>query len=56
MRSTFVGGISTRRRQRLPLTRFKVRALDIVTSSKVRDAFDIDKEPQQVRTRYGEGT
>ena len=35
---------------------FQNRALEIVTSGKVRDAFDIAKEPQKVRSRYGEGT
>jgi hypothetical protein len=34
---------------------FRQRALDIVTSSKVRDAFDLEKESADVRARYGEG-
>ena len=34
---------------------FQRRALEIVASSNVRDAFDIEKEPQSMRTRYGEG-
>lgn len=34
---------------------FRQRALDIVTSSRVRDAFDLDKEPAEARARYGEG-
>ena len=34
---------------------FQARALEIVTSGKVRDAFDVEKEPAQVRARYGEG-
>jgi hypothetical protein len=33
---------------------FQDRALRIITSDQVRDAFDIDKEPQRVRARYGE--
>jgi hypothetical protein len=33
---------------------FQDRALRIITSDHVRDAFDIDKEPQRVRARYGE--
>ncbi len=32
---------------------FTARALDIVTSSKTRDAFDVSQEPQTVRERYG---
>ena len=32
---------------------FTARALDIVTSSKTRDAFDVTREPQAVRERYG---
>jgi hypothetical protein len=34
---------------------FQARALQMVTSGKVRDAFDLDKEPDRVRGRYGEG-
>ena len=34
---------------------FQARALEIVASGKVRDAFDIEKEPAKVRARYGEG-
>jgi hypothetical protein len=29
------------------------RALEIVTSGKVRDAFDVSKEPEKLRSRYG---
>ena len=32
---------------------FQVRALDIVTSGKVREAFEVEKEPERVRARYG---
>ncbi|MGE3314719.1 MAG: DUF1501 domain-containing protein [Planctomycetaceae bacterium] len=33
---------------------FQQRALDIVSSGKVREAFDVAKEPDHVRARYGE--
>jgi len=33
---------------------FQSRALDIVASGRVRDAFDVDREPARVRARYGE--
>jgi Protein of unknown function (DUF1501) len=33
---------------------FQARALQMVTSGKVRDAFDLDREPDKVRQRYGE--
>ena len=35
------------------LDAFQQRALDIVTSGRVRDAFDVDQEPAEVRERYG---
>lgn len=34
---------------------FRARALDIITSPRVRDAFDLEKEPAASRARYGEG-
>ena len=34
---------------------FQSRALQLVASGKVRDAFDLDKEPDRVRARYGAG-
>jgi hypothetical protein len=34
---------------------YTVRALDMVASTKTRDAFDIAQEPQAVRDKYGEG-
>jgi hypothetical protein len=37
------------------IDRFRQRAHDIVASKKVRDAFDLDQEPKDARTRYGEG-
>jgi Protein of unknown function (DUF1501) len=36
------------------LDAFQARALQMVASGKVRDAFDLDKEPDKVRTRYGD--
>jgi hypothetical protein len=33
---------------------FQARALQMVTSGKARDAFDLDREPDKVRARYGE--
>jgi hypothetical protein len=32
---------------------FNARALEIISSPKVRDAFDVNKEPQSVRDKYG---
>jgi uncharacterized protein (DUF1501 family) len=34
---------------------FQSRALEIVASGKVRKAFEIEREPQHIRARYGEG-
>lgn len=34
---------------------FQARALDIITSPKARDAFDIRQEPEHVRSMYGTG-
>lgn len=34
---------------------FQTQALDIITSPKVRDAFDLSKEPAEVIERYGKG-
>jgi hypothetical protein len=34
---------------------FQERALRMIGTSKVRDAFDIEKEPSKVRARYGDG-
>jgi hypothetical protein len=34
---------------------FQTRALHMVASGKVRDAFDLTREPDKVRTRYGQG-
>ncbi|MDA1052468.1 MAG: DUF1501 domain-containing protein [Planctomycetota bacterium] len=35
------------------LDKFQRRAFDLLTSSKTRDAFDLSREPDQVRDRYG---
>lgn len=35
---------------------FNVLALDMITSNKARDAFDVTREPEHVRNRYGKGT
>jgi hypothetical protein len=37
------------------IDRFQQRALEIVTSTRVRDAFDLEKESKETRVRYGEG-
>lgn len=38
------------------IDRFQQKALDIIASSRVRDAFDLEKEPKESRERYGEGS
>jgi uncharacterized protein (DUF1501 family) len=35
---------------------FKAQALEMITTNKARDAFDISKEPESVRNWYGKGT
>lgn len=35
---------------------FTAQALEMIASNKARDAFDISKEPEAVRARYGKGT
>jgi hypothetical protein len=37
------------------LDRFQAKALEIIASPKVRDAFDLSKEPADVLDRYGKG-
>jgi hypothetical protein len=37
------------------LDRFHAQALDIITSPRVRDAFDLSREPDKVRASYGRG-
>jgi hypothetical protein len=34
---------------------FQNRALEMVTAGKVRDAFDVEQEPAEMRARYGDG-
>ena len=36
--------------------RFRQRALDIITSPRVREAFDLERESKEARARYGEGS
>jgi hypothetical protein len=35
---------------------FTARALEIITTNQARDAFDLAREPEKVRARYGKGT
>jgi hypothetical protein len=35
------------------MDRFQVKAWEMLTSAKARDAFDLDREPSKVRERYG---
>jgi Protein of unknown function (DUF1501) len=37
------------------MDRFQTQALDIITSPRVRDAFDLSKEPDRVIAAYGQG-
>jgi hypothetical protein len=37
------------------LDRFQAKALEMITSPKVRDAFDVSKEPDRVIASYGQG-
>jgi hypothetical protein len=41
------------RREGQDVDAYTARALDIITSPKARDAFDLSKEPQKVRDKYG---
>ena len=36
------------------IDRFRARAMEIIASTQVRDAFDLEKEPEEARARYGE--
>lgn len=38
------------------LDNFNRRALDLLTSSRTREAFDLSKEPERIRERYGKTT
>jgi hypothetical protein len=44
------------RGSRAGMDAFTAQALEMITSSKARDAFDVTKEPEGVRARYGLGT
>jgi hypothetical protein len=35
---------------------FTTQALEMITSNRARDAFDVSREPESVRARYGKGT
>ena len=35
---------------------FTAQAMEMITSNKARDAFDVTKEPEPVRAKYGKGT
>jgi hypothetical protein len=35
---------------------FTAKALEMITSPKIRDAFDVNQEPEQIRARYGAQT
>ena len=41
------------RRESQDMDAYNARAFDIITSSKARDAFDLSREPDKVRDRYG---
>ena len=34
---------------------FTAQALEMITSPRVREAFDVSREPEPLRARYGEG-
>lgn len=38
------------------IDRFQQRAIDMVTSTRVKDAFDLEKESKETRARYGNGS
>jgi Protein of unknown function (DUF1501) len=38
------------------LDAYIARAMEMITSNKARDAFDLSKEPEKVRAKYGKGT
>jgi hypothetical protein len=41
------------RRESVDMDAYTSRALDIITSPRAREAFDLDREPDRVRERYG---
>jgi len=42
--------------EKTALTRYQARALDLVTSAKARNAFDLTRETKEMRERYGRHT
>jgi hypothetical protein len=59
-RRTLVSALDDIRRQAelgaaRDVDRFRARAMEIIASTQVRDAFDLDNEPAEMRARYGEG-
>jgi len=42
--------------ERTALSRYQQRALELVTSARARNAFDLSKEPAEMRDRYGRHT
>jgi hypothetical protein len=48
--------IDDRHRTVASMDSFTARALDIVSSTKVRDAFELNQEPDRVRAAYGEAS
>ena len=49
-------GLDDTRGSRAGMDAFTARALEMVTSNRARDAFDVSREPARVRERYGKGT
>ncbi|MCE9560984.1 MAG: DUF1501 domain-containing protein [Planctomycetes bacterium] len=49
---TFRRDLDTKR-EAADMDAFSARALDMITSSKAREAFDLSKEPEKVRAKYG---
>ncbi len=49
-------GLDDTRGSRAGMDAFTARALEMVTSNRARDAFDVSREPLKVRERYGRGT
>ncbi len=50
------GGLDRGRATLDSLDAYTAQALALVSSNKVRDAFDLDREPESVRAAYGEAT
>jgi hypothetical protein len=56
-RKALLGSFEQLRRnlEDVPLDAFTAQAFDLLSSPKTRDAFDIGREPENVRARYGDG-